>query len=163
MTKPPAAPTPQPASPSAQARLPERWSGVLETLVRVGGAVIAVWGGMLLAFYATFMTPYRIGTTLVPVSVVLVIVGNAALIWFSYCTTRNKFLALLPGLVWLGLAYLGADRTTKGDLVLYQKNWVGTVYLFAGAGTVAVAAYRLIVPKPPPPPASVRSSDPGRR
>ena len=134
-------PTPPPA--------PERSSGGLDKLVRAGGAVVAVCGGILLAFYATFMTPYRIGTVFVPVSLVLVIVGNAALVWFAYYTTRNKFLALLPGLVWLALAFLGADRTTEGDLVLYQKNWVGTVYLFAGAITIAVAAYRIIVPKSP--------------
>jgi hypothetical protein len=138
--------TPSPATPPPP---PERSSGGLDILVRAGGAVVAVCGGILLAFYATFMTPYRIGTVFVPVSLVLVIVGNAALIWFAYYTTRNKFLALLPGLVWLALAFLGADRTTEGDLVLYQKNWVGTVYLFAGAGTIAVAAYRIIVPKPP--------------
>jgi hypothetical protein len=139
-------PTPSPAPPPPP---PEKSSGGLDILVRAGGAVVAVCGGILLAFYATFMTPYRIGTVFVPVSVVLVIVGNAALVWFAYYTTRNKFLALLPGLVWMALAFLGSGRTTEGDLLLYQKNWVGTVYLFAGAGTIGVAAYRIIVPKPP--------------
>jgi hypothetical protein len=139
----------------------ELFSGVAEPAIRAGGAVVGVAGGVLLAFYATFWTPLRIGQVFVPVSIVLAILGNAALIWFTYYTTRNRFVALLPGVVWIVLAFFGAERTTEGDLVLYQKNWVATVYLFAGAGTIAVAAYRLIVPKPPPlyPP----SQPPGRR
>lgn len=150
MNMPHQASPPPSSSPPSSPALPRRWLGLVEMLVRVGGLVVGVWGGILLACYATFMTPYRIGTAFVPVSVLLVIVGNAALIWFTYYTTRNKFLGMLPGLVWIALSFLGADRTTEGDLVLYQKNWVGTVYLFAGAGTIAILAYRLIVPKPPP-------------
>jgi hypothetical protein len=123
---------------------------VLDVLLRIAGAVVAVWGGVLLGTYATFLTAYRIGTVLVPVSLVLAVAGNLALIWFAYLTTGNKWLALLPGLVWAALSFVGATRTSEGDLVLYQSNWVGTVYLFAGSITVAVAAYRLIVPKPPP-------------
>lgn len=150
MTTPPG---PRPGgTPSQAATSPRPWSGALELMVRAAGAVVAVWGGILLACYATFMTAYRIGATLVPVSLVFVVLGNAALIWFAHYTTRNKLLALLPGLAWIVVSLLGADRTTEGDLVLYSKNWVGTVYLFAGAGTIAVAAYRLVVPKPPPTP-----------
>jgi hypothetical protein len=50
---------------------------------------------------------------------------------------------LLPGIVWFALSFLGAERTTEGDLILY--NWVATVYIYAGAITVGVAAYRMIV------------------
>jgi hypothetical protein len=135
-------PQSQPARPA--------WQPVLEVLIRVGGAVVAVAGGALLGVFATLMTPFRIGGTLVPISLLLAVGGNAALIWFSYFTTRNKFLALLPGLVWAGFAFLGVDRTNEGDIVLYQQNWVSTVYLFVGAITVSIAAYRLIVPKPAP-------------
>ncbi len=126
------------------------WRPVLELLVRIAGTIVAVAGGALLGVYATLMTPYRVGGTLVPISLLLAVGGNAALIWFGYFTTRNKFLALLPGLVWAGFAFLGVDRTREGDVVLYQQNWVGTVYLFVGAITISVAAYRLIVPKQPP-------------
>lgn len=149
---PPHQSTPPPSSspPSSLASAAGWWARPLDLTIRTGGLVVAAWGGILLAFYGTFMTPYRIGTVFVPVSVVLVIVGNLALIWFAFFTTRNKWLALVPGLAWIALSFLGADRTTEGDLIMYQANWVGTVYLFAGAGTIAVAAYRLIVPKPPP-------------
>jgi hypothetical protein len=121
-----------------------------DRLLTVAGTVIGLWGGFLLAIYTMFITPYRIGTVLIPLSIVLAIAGNAALIWFTYTATGNKWLGLLPGLVWVALTFFGADRTTEGDLVLSQRNWVATVYLFAGAATVGIAAYRLIVPKPPP-------------
>jgi hypothetical protein len=142
--------TPPPSPGPAQDDGPNPYDRLLDVLVRVLGAVVAIWGGFLLGTYATFMTPYRIGTALVPVSLLLAVGGNLALIWFAYVTTRNKFLALLPGLVWVVLSFVAANRTTEGDLVLFQSNWVGTVYLFAGSVTIAVAAYRLIVPKSPP-------------
>ena len=151
MSTPPAQGTPPPHStPPAPSPEPRRDDLLADVLVRVGGAVVAIWGGILLGLYATFMTPFRIGTALVPISIALAVVGNAGLVWFAYLTTRNKFVALLPGLVWAVLSFMGSARTTEGDLVLYQSNWVGTVYLFAGSITVGVAAYRIIVPKPPP-------------
>ena len=135
------APPPQPAP------------GLPDALVRVAGAVVAIWGGVLLAFTGAFLTPFRIGTVLVPVAIVLAVAGNAVLIWFAYDVTGNKFLGLLPGLVWLAWSFVFADRTKEGDLVLVQGNWVATVYLFAGSATIAVAAYRMLVPRrhqPPP-------------
>jgi hypothetical protein len=115
-------------------------------VARVAGAVVAVWGAVVLSAYGAFLTPFRLGEVLVPVAVVLAVGGNALLIQFAHGVTGNKILALLPGLVWVALSFLGVERTTEGDLVLYQSNWVATVYLFAGAGTVAVFAYRLLVP-----------------
>ena len=115
----------------------------VEVGLRVAGTIVAVWAGALLAFAGSFWTPYRVGTVLVPVSILLAIAGNAALVWFTLKVTGNRFLALLPGIVWFVLSFLGAERTTEGDLVLY--NWVATVYIYAGAITVGVAAYRIIV------------------
>jgi hypothetical protein len=168
MTPPPrkpSSPRPKPAPPQPPQvthppvqKIPEKTVGAssllrsreMELAVRAAGAVIGVWAGALLALYATFWTPMRVGQALVPVSILLAVGGNAALIWFAYSTTRNKFLGLLPGIVSVAVSFLGAERTTEGDLILFQTNWVATVYLLAGAGTVAVAGYKLIVPKPSP-------------
>jgi hypothetical protein len=68
---------------------------------------------------------------------------HAALVWFALKVTGNRFLALLPGIVWFVVSFLGAERTTEGDIILY--NWVATIYIYAGAITVGVAAYRMIV------------------
>lgn len=117
----------------------------MDLAVRAVGALVAVWGAVLLGLVGAFLTPLRLGNTLVPVSILLAIVGNAALIWFAYRVTESKLLGLLPGVVWLAVTVLGVERTTEGDLVL--TNWVATVYLYAGAITVGVAAYRMILPR----------------
>jgi hypothetical protein len=40
----------------------------VELGLRVAGTAVAVWAGALLAFVGSLLTPYRIGTVLVPVS-----------------------------------------------------------------------------------------------
>lgn len=122
----------------------------LDLTVRVVGVAVSVWGAVLFAVAAAFLTPLRVGAVLLPVSVALAVVANAGLIWFAYEVTGTKFFGLLPGLVWVTMTFVGADRTTEGDLILYQKNWVATAYLLAGAATVGVVAYRMIVPRRPP-------------
>ncbi len=119
-------------------------SRVLDGLLRGLGVLIGAWGGVMLAFVGAFLTPFRIGAALVPVAIVLAVAGNWLLVWFAYEVTGHRFLALLPGLAWLAMSFVFADRTTEGDLVLAQSNWVATVYLFAGSATIAVAAYRLL-------------------
>jgi len=116
-----------------------------DLLLRICGAVVALWGAVLLALFGTFLTPFRVGSVLVPVSVVLAVGGNVVLMWFAYQTTEHRFLALLPGLAWVALAFLAADRTTEGDVVLYQANWVSVVYLLSGSATVGVVGYRLFL------------------
>ena len=106
---------------------------------------------MLLAVYGVFITPFRVGAVLVPVALVFAVVGNLVLIWFAHGVTRNRWLALLPGAIWLVITFAASGRTTEGDLVLYQSNWVATAYLFAGAATITVAGYRILTAAPPPP------------
>lgn len=115
--------------------------------LRAAAAVVAAWGGVLLAGYGAFLTPFRLGQVLIPVSVVIAICGNAALAWFAYRTTRNRFLGLLPGVIWIVLSFIWADRTAEGDLVL-ANTWVSTLYLFLGAAPTVVAAYRWFLAAP---------------
>ncbi|HEX6870836.1 MAG TPA: hypothetical protein VF163_07040, partial [Micromonosporaceae bacterium] len=121
-------------------------SGAL--LTRVLGAVVAAWGGVLLATYGAFLTPLRVGAVLVPLSVVLAMLGNALLARFAYAVTGSRLLGLLPGLIWLVLSLIWSDRTTEGDLVLVG-SWVSTLYLFLGLTPTVVAAYRWFVTAPP--------------
>ena len=117
-----------------------------EILVRAGGLVVACWGAVLLAAIGAFLTPFRIGSVLVPISVVLVVLGLFALTQFAQDVTGHTWLSLIPGLIWLVISFGWSSRTNEGDLVLVEQNWVATVYLFAGAITLGVAAYRIIVP-----------------
>jgi hypothetical protein len=128
------------------ARVERRW---LDLSLRVTGGVVSLWGGGLLAVKGAFLIPFRVGTVLVPVSVFLAVAGNAVLVWFARRTTRHRFLTVAPGLVWLAVTFFALDRTTEGDLVLYQQNWVSMVYLLAGAATVAYLGYRALVPEAP--------------
>lgn len=119
----------------------------LDLAVRVGGTVVGIWGGVLLAFYGAFLVGFRIGGVLVPISLLLAVGGNVLLIWFTFEATRHKFLALLPSLIWVVLSFLASTRTTEGDLVLVDSNWVSVVYLLAGSVTIGLVAYRIILPR----------------
>ena len=121
---------------------------VLEAALRVGGTIVAVWGSVLLALIGAFLTPVRVGGVLMPVSVLIAIVGNAGLMRFAYVTTEHRWLALLPGVVWIVLAFVATSGTSEGDIVLTSNNWVGPVYLLSGSATVAVSAYRLLPRQP---------------
>lgn len=129
-----------PPSPSIE---PPAWWG---RALQIGGAIVGAWGGVLLALYGAFLTPLRVGGVLVPISLLLAVGGNFALIWFTYLTTRHKFLALLPGLIWVALSFAASSRTTEGDLVLVDSNWVSMVYLLVGSVTIGIVAYRMILP-----------------
>ena len=118
-----------------------------EILVRAGGLMVACWGAVLLAAVGAFLTPYRIGSVLVPISVVLVVVGILGLTQFAHEVTGHTWLSLIPGLIWLIISFGWSSRTSEGDLVLIEQNWVATVYLLAGSVTIGIAAYRMIVPR----------------
>lgn len=135
----------EPSEPSVTG--PSPLADWLDLLLRVAGAVIGVWGGVLLSFYGAFLTGFKIGTVLVPISLVLAIAGNILLIWFTYQASGHKFVALIPSLVWVVLSFVASSRTTEGDLVLVDSNWVSVVYLLAGSITIGLAAYRLILPR----------------
>lgn len=145
---------------------PARPSGVVEVLLTVAGVLIAVWGSFVLAVWGALLTPLRIGGVPAPVSIVIAVLGNAAIIWFGYTVTRRMSLTLLPGAVWLVVAFAAAQRTTEGDLIFTGDNWVAIVYLVAGSITTAGLAYRLILrrqlaPWPDPPrPARTEHSRP---
>jgi hypothetical protein len=122
---------------------------IREVSLVVAGTVISVWAALLLSVAGAFLTPLRIGTVLAPVSLVLGIGGNAVIMWFAFRVTRNKFLGLLPGLIWVVLTFIASGSTHERDLVLYQGNWVAVAYLYSGCATVGLIAYRLLVPRPP--------------
>jgi hypothetical protein len=135
------------AGPSKEVAPPPQPDWPSEFLLKVGGIAVACWGAVLLALVCAFLTPYRVGSVLVPVSVVLVVAGLITLIRFAHEVTGNVWLSLTPGAVWLLLSLVLSARTSEGDLVLIEQNWVATVYMLAGAVTIGVTAYRLFAPR----------------
>jgi hypothetical protein len=119
--------------------------------MRFAWLALAVWAAVLLALLGGFLTPYRIGGVLVPVSLALVLAGNWMLVRLTYAATGAVGLSLLPALAWLVITLVLARRTTEGDLVLAGNNWVANVYIIVGCVAAAVPAYRLINPRPRPP------------
>jgi hypothetical protein len=125
--------------------VPER---VRELVLVISGAVVSIWAAVLLAVTGAFLTPLRIGTVPAPVSILLGIGGNALIMWFAYRVTRIKVLAVVPGLIWVALTFLESGATSERDVVLLG-NWVAVAYLYSGCATVAVVAYRLLLPRSP--------------
>jgi hypothetical protein len=113
--------------------------------VRLAGLGFAILGALVVALIGAFLTPYRIGTVLVPLSLVVVVVGLVMVTRFAHTVTGHPGLSLIPGLAWLILSLVLSGRTTEGDLVLIQQNWVASVYLLLGSVTVGVLGYRMII------------------
>jgi hypothetical protein len=120
----------------------------MERLLVVGGLVVGLLGGFVTALWEIFLSPVPAGGILLPVSPVLAVVGNVALVWFTRRVTGRTGLALLPGLVWFVTMFAGSVRTTEGDLPVPGNDWPGLVAMLAGAAAYGVTAYRLILPAP---------------
>lgn len=71
----------------------------------------------------------------------LALVTNPLLGWFAVTTTGRRFAALLPAGAWCVVWILAAGRTTEGDLLITNDNWVGLLTLFAGPVAFAVGIY----------------------
>jgi hypothetical protein len=92
---------------------------------------------VLLCLWAAFLVPLRVGTVRLPVSLLIAGVGNGLLGWAG-----GRLLGvpgvLVPGALWLGLAFLLGRRGAGGDLVI-PGDLVGTAFLALGALGFAVA------------------------
>ncbi len=124
------------------AKLPDPW------WLKPAGTAVACLGALVLGLVGAFLTPFRIGSVLVPISLVIVAAGLAGLVWFTYVITSHLGLSLLPGVVWLVLSLVLAARTDEGDLVLINQNWVANAYLLVGSVTIGAVAYVLVLRRP---------------
>jgi hypothetical protein len=117
-----------------------------EIAIRTVVLAAAAWAAVLLAFYGALLTPFRLGGVLVPVSLLLAVAGNLGLMLFVRYTVPGRFPPLVPGLVWLGVAFWASGATAEGDVLLAGNNWVAAAYLLIGSVTVGVAAYKVVLP-----------------
>ncbi len=123
--------------------VPARW---LDRSLRTAGFVVALAMAFLVALYGAFLTPFRIGTTLVPIALLIAAGGIVGVVWFTYQVTNHRVLAMLPCVVWVAASFPAAIRTHDGDLILTSDNWVASSYLLVGPAAIAVCAYRLFRP-----------------
>jgi hypothetical protein len=121
-------------------------------LLRVLGGIVATGLGAALALYEAFLTPLYWHGTRLPLALVIAVVGNAGVAWFTRETTGRVSAVLLPAGVWVVLMVIAAGRTTEGDFVL-TNNWVGLSTMFGGALAFAIPAYLFVLsgarPRPP--------------
>ncbi|MGY1813755.1 hypothetical protein [Blastococcus sp. SYSU D00820] len=125
------------------------------TLRVLGGAGLVLAAGWL-ALVEVLWLPLRIGTVLVPVSVVAAAVGNLLLVTLTHRVTGSRLAAVLPALVWAAIAVLAAQRRPEGDLLLPGGGALGTlnlVFLLVGVLAAAVAVGRVLAAPPPRKPA----------
>jgi hypothetical protein len=132
-------------------RKPEVVGGPLDIAITVGGLVVAVLLALALAVFEAFLAPLRVSdlgfsgpgesNLRIPLALVLALVTNPLLGWFAYATTGRRFAALLPAGAWCVVWILAAGRTTEGDLLITNDNWVGLLTLFGGPIAFAVGIY----------------------
>ena len=113
----------------------------MRALQLLGWAVTAVVVAAWLALVEVFWLPWRVGGVPVPVSVLAAVVGNVLLVGAARRLSGSRLVAVLPALVWLGIALAASMRRPEGDLLLPGGDAVtSTVNLgFLLLGVVAAA------------------------
>jgi hypothetical protein len=124
----------------------------VNTLLKVAGVVTGMIGGFLTGLWAIFLSPVYAGTIPLPVSPVLAIVTNVALIWYVRRVTGSLGLSLLPGVVWFATMLIGASGGPGGDALIPSNKYgyMGLATIVVGAAAWAIVAYRQVLNRPAP-------------
>ena len=109
------------------------WTG----LERSWASALVVLLTVLLALWGAFLVPFRVGGTLVPVSLVIAVVGNV-LVGRAAARLAGTGGPLLTGVLWIGVVLVLSSRRAEGDVVVPGTS-VGTAFLVVGALASAVA------------------------
>ena len=117
----------------------------MELLLRIAGTVVGLLGGFLTGLWEIFLSPPHTFWIILPVSPVLAILTNIALVWFTKQVTGHTGLALLPGIVWFVTMFIGATRTTEGDVLIPGNDWPGLLAILLGTVAWGLAAYRMML------------------
>lgn len=115
------------------------------TVVRGAGLLVGLVGAVVLSVFGAFLTPFRIGTVLVPVSLVIAIAGPILVMRFVRYVTGGALPMIIAGVAWVAATFPLANVRAEGDLVLTQQ-WVALLYLFLGPVVVAIVCYRSLIP-----------------
>jgi hypothetical protein len=120
----------------------------MRALQLLGWAVVAVVAAAWLALVEVFWLPWRIGGVPVPISVLAAVVGNVLLVDGARRLSRSRLVAVLPALVWLGIALAASMRRPEGDLLLPGGDAVTSTlnlgFLLLGVVAAAFAVGRAL-------------------
>jgi len=128
----------------------------------LGWGVLAFVVPAFLALIEVLWLPLRVGSVLLPVSVVAAVVGNALLVTLAAEVSGSRIVGALPAVAWLAVVLRASLPRPEGDLLLLGGGSLGVVTLaFIGLGMVsalaavgrmlgAAARDRRTTPGPPP-------------
>ena len=120
----------------------------MRALQLLGWAVAAVLVAAWLAVVEVLWLPWRAGGVPVPVSVLAAVVGNLLLVDAARRLSGSRLVAVLPALVWLGVALAAAMRRPEGDLLLPGGDAVTSTlnlgFLLLGVVAAAFAVGRTL-------------------
>jgi len=128
----------------------------------LGWGVLAFVVPAFLALIEVLWLPLRVGSVLLPVSVVAAVVGNVVFVTLAAEVSGSRVIGVLPAVAWLAVVLRGSVPRPEGDLLLLGGGSLGVVTLaFIGLGMVsalaavgrmlgAAARHRRARPGPPP-------------
>ncbi|MFQ1000396.1 hypothetical protein [Modestobacter sp. SSW1-42] len=120
----------------------------MRALQLAGWALAAVVVAAWLALVEVFWLPLRVGGVPVPVSLVAAVFGNVLLVDTARRLSGSRLVAVLPALVWLGIALAAGSRRPEGDLLITGGNAVTQLvnlgFLLVGVVAAAFAVGRAL-------------------
>jgi hypothetical protein len=138
------------SDPEAPAPSPPRERPSLDRAIRIAGLVIAVLAAILSGLLELFFTTLRVDGFPIGASILMAVVGNAAIAWFAVTTTGRRWALGPPWALWtLMMLFAAGVRTDEGDYLLGGNDYVALVMILAGSLTFAVYSYRTILKGPP--------------
>jgi Family of unknown function (DUF6113) len=125
----PAEPADEPAGPVAGDRLPAGLA-VLSVLVFTAVSVLS-------AVIEVELVPVRVGSTVVPVSVALAVLGNICVPVLSRRAVPTTLAAVLPAVAWVATVLVLSQARPEGDVLLVgSAPLVYVTYALLGVGIV---------------------------
>ncbi|GAB3646465.1 hypothetical protein [Glycomyces tarimensis] len=117
----------------------------VEAAIRVGGAIVVVAAAVLAAVIESFLVPFHIGATAVPLAGALAFAGNWALAALAVWWMRQRWAVVLTAFVWFAVVLTFSAPTDGGSLVI-SGSPNGYALLLAGTAGVAVSLWQYFRP-----------------
>ncbi|GAA0283749.1 hypothetical protein [Cryptosporangium japonicum] len=121
----------------------------MEWPLRVAAVLVGTLLVVTTELIAAFLTPFRIGTTPIPISWVIVVVGIVLGLSVTRYGAGHGGATIIPAVAWFLTIFPLSTRTSEGDLVV-QGDWVGYGLLLLGMLTIVVTlAVTVVIPRSP--------------
>jgi len=122
---------------------------MIELLVRIYGGIVAVLLGGLTAIFEVFYSNLRIGSVLVPASMLIAFAVNFGLTWFAWYTMDKTWAPVFAIVPWCVVMVAAVSQRPEGDWLILPNNWAGALAVVAGMAGFAAPFLRLVKPRRP--------------